>query len=217
MTGAESKQQSVPAIRLGVVEDDDLTRESLVTMLEESSGFRCVAAAKSAEDALRHFPVIRPDVVLMDINLPGRSGVDCTRELKRKLPGTHFMMLTVYEDADRIFQSLQAGATGYLLKRTPPDELLDSIRDLHAGGSPMSSVIARKVVVSFSGAASPVEDILTPREREIIGELARGYAYKEIADRLQIGVTTVRSHLQNIYGKLHVQNRTEAVVKFLKK
>ena len=205
-------------IRVAVVEDDDRLRAGFVSRLEGAAGFRCVAAFSSAEQALARLAEAAPEVVLMDINLPGKSGIDCVRELKLKHPAIQFLMLTVYEDLDMIFRSLQAGATGYLLKRAVPAELLGAIRDLHAGGAPMTSLIARKVVESF--APKPRADgreqvSLTPREREIVEALAQGCPYKEIADRCGISLSTVRTHLQRIYQKLQVNNRTEAVVKFL--
>jgi DNA-binding NarL/FixJ family response regulator len=205
-------------IRVAVVEDDDRLRASFIARLERAPGIRCVAAFANAEQALAQLADSMPDVVLMDINLPGKSGIECVRELKARHPATQFLMLTVYEDVDLIFRSLQAGATGYLLKRAVPGELLEAIRDLHAGGAPMTSLIARKVVESFApkaktGAGDAAS--LTPREREIVEALALGCQYKEIADRLGIGISTVRTHLQHIYEKLQVSNRTEAVVKFL--
>lgn len=205
-------------IRVAVVEDDDRLRAGFISRLEQAAGFRCVAAFANAEEALAQLADAAPDVVLMDINLPGKSGIECVRELKARRPATQFLMLTVYEDTDLIFRSLQAGATGYLLKRAVPGELLAAIRDLHAGGAPMTSLIARKVVESFTPAARPAgpeSASLTPREREIVEALAQGCQYKEIADRLEISISTVRTHLQRIYEKLQVGNRTEAVVKFL--
>lgn len=210
-------------IRIALVEDDARIRASLISLFELADGYRCVNAFGSAEDALAGPAVDIADVVLMDINLPGRSGIECVAELKRRNPALLVLMLTVYEDADKIFAALRAGASGYLLKRTPPAELLEAIRDVVEGGSPMSSLVARKVVASFqdsarpqsaSPAASPMPS-LTPREREILDALSKGLLYKEIADRLGIGATTVRTHLRNIYDKLQVQTRTEAVVRYL--
>lgn len=205
-------------IRVAVVEDDDRLRAGFVSRLERAEGFRCVGAFANAEQALSQLADAAPEVVLMDINLPGKSGIDCVRELKLKHPAIQFLMLTVYEDVDLIFRSLQAGATGYLLKRSVPGELLNAIRDLQGGGAPMTSLIARKVVESFAAKArveSPTPSSLTPREREIIEALAQGCPYKEIADRCGISLSTVRTHLQHVYEKLQVNNRTEAVVKFL--
>jgi DNA-binding NarL/FixJ family response regulator len=213
----------VEPIRVALVEDDARIRASLISLFELADGYRCVNAFGSAEDALAGSAADIADVVLMDINLPGRSGIECVSELKRRNPALLLVMLTVYEDADKIFAALRAGASGYLLKRTPPAELLEAIRDVVEGGSPMSSLVARKVVASFQEAArprsaSPVASpmpSLTPREREILDALSKGLLYKEIADRLGIGTTTVRTHLRNIYDKLQVQTRTEAVVRYL--
>lgn len=205
-----------PTIRVAIVEDDAQLRAGLVQQLERAPDIRCIAALPDAEQALIQLPEIVPEVVLMDINLPGKSGIDCVRLLKARLPRVQFLMLTVYEDADLIFRSLQAGATGYLLKRSVPDDLLAAIRDLHAGGAPMSPLIARKVVESFTPRVAPGPPMnLSPREREIVEALSQGDSYKEIADRLGISITTVRTHLQRIYEKLQVNNRTEAVVRFL--
>lgn len=215
---------STDLIRVALVEDDSRIRASLISLFELADGCRCVNAFASAEEALAGAVADIADVVLMDINLPGRSGIECVAELKRRNPALLVIMLTVYEDADKIFAALRAGASGYLLKRTPPAELLEAIRDVLNGGSPMSSLIARKVVASFqdAGAARPAGQApaaalppLTPREKDILDALAKGLLYKEIAERLGIGATTVRTHLRNIYEKLQVQTRTEAVVKYL--
>jgi DNA-binding NarL/FixJ family response regulator len=206
------------AIRVAIVEDDERLRASFRARLERAEGICCAGTYADAEQALAKLPETTPDVVLMDINLPGRSGIECVHELKARLPAAQFLMLTVYEDTELIFRSLQAGATGYLLKRAVPEELLPAIRDLHAGGAPMSGPIARKVVESFAPKApAPAADAvnLTAREREIVEGLAEGLLYKEIGEKLGIGISTVRTHLQNIYGKLQAKNRTEAVVKFL--
>lgn len=215
---------STDLIRVALVEDDSRIRASLISLFELADGCRCVNAFASAEEALAGAVADIADVVLMDINLPGQSGIECVAELKRRNPALLVIMLTVYEDADKIFAALRAGASGYLLKRTPPAELLEAIRDVRNGGSPMSSLIARKVVASFqdAGAARPAGQApaaalppLTPREKDILDALAKGLLYKEIAERLGIGATTVRTHLRNIYEKLQVQTRTEAVVKYL--
>jgi DNA-binding NarL/FixJ family response regulator len=216
---------STDLIRVALVEDDSRIRASLISLFELAEGYRCVNAFASAEEALASAVADIADVVLMDINLPGRSGIECVAELKRRNPALLVIMLTVYEDADKIFAALRAGASGYLLKRTPPAELLEAIRDVLNGGSPMSSLIARKVVASFqdAGSARPAAappaavplPSLTPREREILDALAKGLLYKEIAERLGIGATTVRTHLRSIYDKLQVQTRTEAVVRYL--
>jgi DNA-binding NarL/FixJ family response regulator len=205
------------SIRVALVEDDASIRGALEIVLNGAPGFECVGAFASAEDALVQLPPRKPDVVLMDIQLPHMSGVECVRKLKEQHPEIQILMLTVFEDDELVFDSLAAGATGYLLKRTPPGEILEGIAEVHRGGSPMSSYIARKVVRSFQkpprGAGTNLP--LSEREREILGHLAKGYRYKEIADTLAISLDTVRTHLRRIYEKLHVHSRTEAVVKFL--
>ncbi len=205
--------------KISVVEDDPKAREILVGWVNRAEGLRCVSDHGSAEDALAAIPGCKPQVVLMDINLPGINGVECGRRLKAKLPETQFLMLTVYEDSDHIFQALQAGATGYLLKRTPRAELMAALRDVHAGGSPMTTNIARKVVKvvkAFHQVAppAPVATELSPRENEVLHLLAQGYLYKEIADALNVAVPTVNTYIRRIYEKLHVRTRTEAVARF---
>ena len=204
-------------ITVSIVEDDAGVRDGLVRLLGRAKDFRCLGAYPSAEAALRELPSARPDVVLMDINLPGMNGVECVRKLKVEAPSTQMVMLTVYENPDHIFEALAAGASGYLLKQTPPAELLAAVREVHGGGAPMSSQIARKVVQSFRE-SDPVADPaarLTEREAELLSYLTKGYANKEIADRMAITVPTVRTHLRNIYEKLHVRSRTEAAVKYM--
>jgi DNA-binding NarL/FixJ family response regulator len=214
-----SENPGSPPISIAVVEDDKTVREGLQMLLNGSPGFACVAVYPSGEDALAGIPGLRPDVVLMDINLPGINGIECILALKEQhFPG-QFIMLTVFEDADAIFRSLSAGATGYLLKQTPPARLLEAIQDVHRGGSPMSGDIARKVVQSFqhpvpaSGNASG----LSKREEEILGYLVKGFFYKEIATELFISTETVRTHIRNIYEKLQVRTRSEAILKYLRK
>ena len=204
-------------IRISIVEDHRATRESLVKLLRHAADVVCLGAYGNAEQALIEIPHSPPDVILMDINLPGASGIECVRKLKADFPAVEFLMLTTYDDTDLIYSALRAGASGYLLKRAAPDMLLDAVRSVHAGGSPMSPEIARRVVSGFREPASPssgLED-LSPREREILDLLAEGLPYKQIADRLGISPHTVHNHLRKIYGKLHVQSRTEAVVKFI--
>jgi DNA-binding NarL/FixJ family response regulator len=207
------------AVRVSVVEDDNLVREQLVHQLERASGFSFVSSHRSAENALEEIPRQRPDVVLMDINLPKMSGIDCVRHLKRQLPATHFIMLTVYEDADAIFKSLLAGAVGYLLKGRSGSgaQVLEAVRDASRGGSPLNSLIARKIVQHFHHQPhhSGAEHTLSVREREVLELLSKGLPYKEIADMLGVNIETVRKHCHNIYEKLQVSSRTEAVVKFL--
>ena len=198
------------------MEDDQDIREGTVFLLNKNPEFVCVNSYATAEAALIGIPSDDPDVVLMDINLPGMSGVECVRQITTGRPNLVVLMLTVYEDTDTIFQSLTAGASGYLLKRTSPAELLDAIRQAHNGSSPMSGHIARKVVQYFHQPASPKPmEELSPREQEVLEHLAQGYLYKEIADRLGISIDTVRKHLGHVYQKLHVRSRTEAVAKYL--
>ena len=204
-------------IRVSIVEDHRATRESLVGLLRHASDVVSIGAYGNAEQALSEIPHYPPDVVLMDINLPGASGIECVRRLKQAHPSIEFLMLTTYDDTDLIYDALRAGASGYLLKRAAPEMLLESIREVHGGGSPMSPEIARRVVSGFrenQAPASGLED-LSAREREILDQLAEGLPYKQIADRLGISPHTVHNHLRKIYGKLHVQSRTEAVVKFI--
>jgi DNA-binding NarL/FixJ family response regulator len=205
-------------ITISIVEDDAPARGILTEWIRGADGFRCIGAHEDAETALAALPQEKPSVVLMDINMPGMSGIECVRRLKPQMMDTQFVMLTVYEDPDHIFKALSSGASGYLLKRTPRAELLAAIRDVHAGGSPMSSNIARKIVQSFQrfSSASPAEpDNLSPREREVLELLARGYLYKEIADLLHISVPTVNTHIRRIYEKLHVRSRSQAIARFM--
>lgn len=206
-------------INISIVEDSDKFRETLARILNRSEGFRCISQYPNAEDALKALPEDKPDVVLMDINLPGMNGVECVRQLKQLLPKVQVMMLTVYEDTDNIFNALTAGATGYMLKQTSRDELLEAIRELSRGGSPMTTHIARKVVQSFqrtAPTAAPTE-VLSPREQEVLDCLAQGFLYKEIAEKLSISYETVHTYIRRIYEKLQVRTRTEAVAKFLRK
>src|SRR5665213_3344228 len=204
------------SIVVSIVEDDTTARGMLSNWVRRAPGFRCAGAHASGEAALATLPAEKPTVVLMDINLPGMTGIECVRRLKPLLPDAQFVMLTVYEDTHHIFNALVAGASGYLLKRMPREELLDALKDVHAGGSPMSSDIARKVVQSFQwpGSQSQSEDDLSPREREVLALLARGYLYKEIAESLKISVPTVNTYIRRIYEKLHVRSRSQAVAKY---
>jgi len=204
-------------ISVSIVEDSRGTRESLTELLDRAPSLRFVSAHASGEDAVEKIPVNAPDVVLMDINLPKMNGIECVHQIKEKLPKTHVLMLTTYEEGDLIFDSLRKGASGYLLKNLPPAELISAIEQVHAGGAPMSMQIARKVVTHFQQIKKPKSevDLLTKREHEILALLAKGFLYKEIADQLGISLSTVRAHLHTVYEKLHVQSRTEAVVKFL--
>ena len=206
------------SIRVAIVEDDAGMRETLKKIVQQAPMLSFDGAYESAEKALEPIRANRPDVALVDINLPGKSGITLVAELKERLPKLQVMMITVYEDGDQIFDSLQAGASGYLLKRAQPQEIVQAIVQLHAGGAPMSAEVARKVVDFFQKHSAERSDLehLTSRELEILKELSKGYRYKEIADRLKIGVETVRTHVHHIYEKLHVESRTEAVVKFMR-
>ncbi len=201
-------------IHVSILEDDAEARKILVGWIEKASGFKLVGEWGTAESALLELPGREPNVALMDINLPGMSGVEATKKLKPLLPKTQFVMLTVYEDTDHIYKALAAGASGYLLKETPREELLTALRDVYGGGSPMTSNIARKVVQSFQHQKAKAEEMhfdLSPREREVLELLARGYLYKEIADSLQISTPTVNTYIRRIYEKLHVRSRSQAV------
>ena len=205
-------------ISVSIVDDEKGLRESIATFVNGSPGFRCVSSYSNAEAALRGLLSDKPDVVLMDINMAGMTGIECVEKLKAAAPEMQIVMLTVYEDTDQIFAALSAGASGYLLKRLSPSKLLQAIREVHAGGSPMSSSIARKVVASFRKAGSTAEKQphLSPREQEVLDCLAKGLTYKQIADQLDISIDTIRTYLRRIYEKLHVQSRTEAVAKYLR-
>jgi len=210
------KYKTDTVISVSIVEDDAPAREILAEWIRRAEGFACLSDHGTAESALSELPARKPDVVLADINLPGLSGIECVRRLKPQLPDTQFVMLTVYEDADHIFDALAAGATGYLLKQTPRQELVTALRDVHAGGSPMTSNIARKVVQSFrqSHAAPAGSEELSRREHEVLDLLAQGFLYKEIADALKISIPTVNTYIRRIYEKLHVRSRAQAVAKY---
>lgn len=205
------------SIKVSLVEDNQSIRQSLAAILDSTDGFRLGHACASGEEALRVLPANPADVVLMDINLPRLNGIRCVRELKRCLPQTQFIMLTIEDDNQRVFESLQAGATGYLVKNVTPEKILAAIEEVHRGGSPMSGQIARMLVQTFRKGESirQPEEELTPREREILTLLTRGYRSKEAADELSIGIQTVHTHLRNIYEKLHVRSRAEAVARYL--
>jgi DNA-binding NarL/FixJ family response regulator len=205
-------------IKVAIVEDDEGIRSSLSALIRRAKDFKLAGEYGNGESALQEIPKLLPDVVLMDINLPGMKGYECVRQLKAVHPSVQFLMLTVYEDSDSLFNSLKAGASGYLLKRTASTRLLEAVRDVHSGGAPMTPQLARRVVQFFSKPAegqSPVAR-LTAGEKEFLDQLANGYAYKEIADRMKISIDTVRSYVRTVYEKLHVHSRTEAVVKYLR-
>ena len=206
-------------ISVSIVEDNDKLRATLARVLNRADGFCCAGQYANAEDALKDLPQIHPEVVLMDINLPGMNGVECVRQLKTLLPEVQVMMLTVYEDTENIFNALAAGASGYLLKRTSSKELLEAIQDVCRGGSPMTMHIARKVVQSFqrSTASAQNTENLSEREQQVLDLLSQGLIYKEIADKLGISYETVHTYIRRVYEKLQVRTRTEAVAKFLRR
>jgi RNA polymerase sigma factor (sigma-70 family) len=206
-------------ISVSIVEDNDKLRATLARVLNRADGFSCVSQYANAEDALKDLPQVRPDVVLMDINLPGMNGVKCVQQLKASLPAIQVMMLTVYEDTENIFNALAAGANGYMLKRTPSKELLEAIQEVHRGGSPMTAHIARKVVQSFQQTAATAQatENLSPREQEVLDLLSQGLLYKEISEKMGVSYETVHTYIRRIYEKLQVRTRTEAVAKFLRR
>lgn len=205
-------------IKVAIVEDSAGVRENWARLINSAPGFACVCTCASGEEALKKLPSAQPDVVLMDIRLPGISGIECTARLKLMAPQVQILMLTVYGEDNLVLDALQAGASGYLLKRTTPGELLEAITEVRRGGAPMTSEIARRVVESFRRPApsAPSDCGLSQREEEILAQLSQGYSNKEIADRLHISFDTVRTHLKHVYEKLHVRSRTEAVGRYLR-
>jgi len=204
---------------VSIVDDEADLRQHIAGYLSAAGEIRCKSAYASAEEALEHLPQDKPDVILMDINLGGMDGIECVRQLKAQMPEAQVLMLTVFEDTEKIFRALAAGASGYLLKRMPPKKLVEAIAEVRQGGSPMSAPIARKVVQSFQSAPPRGGEsvALSQRELSVINGLAQGIAYKQIADQLGVSIHTVRNYIRRIYEKLHVQSRTEAVAKFLSK
>ena len=207
------------SISLAIVEDLDEVRESLHQFISLNKEFKVLDTFRTAEEALYELPLIKPDIVIMDINLPGVNGIDCIKEVKNKIPKTQFMMFTVYENDEKVFESLKAGASGYLLKNTGLLQLVEALKELYNGGSPMSANIARKLVTVFREQEKKFDNVesLSQRENEILQLLSKGLLYKEIAEQLSISVNTVRQHIHKIYEKLHVQNRTEAINKTMRK
>ena len=205
-------------IRVSIVDDEADLRENISGYVDAAKGFRCVSVHSSAEEALSRLPKEKPDVVLMDINLGGMSGIECVRHLKPQMRETQMVMLTVFEDTEKIFSALAAGASGYLLKRLAPEKLLEAIREVHEGGSPMSAPIARKVVQSLQLPRPGVDETAehSPRERQVLDGQAEGQAYKQIADKLNVSIHTVRNYIRRIYEKLHVRSSAEAVAKYLR-
>jgi DNA-binding NarL/FixJ family response regulator len=204
-------------INVGIVEDDREVRENWVKVLNAHPRIKCGVACECGEEALKRLPDCRPDVVLMDINLPGMSGIQCVALLKERLPKTQVLMVTIYSNNKSIFEALQAGASGYLLKNNSSEDVIRSIIDVVEGGAPMSGQIARRVIEAFRKPAPKVlkDAELTARETEILHLIAKGHANKEIASQLDVGVSTVRTHIEHIYEKLHVHCRTEAAAKYL--
>jgi DNA-binding NarL/FixJ family response regulator len=201
------------SITVSIVEDDVKVRNSLARLIDSTEGFACVSQHPDAENALKEIPISMPEVVLMDINLPNMNGVECVKKLKEMLPEVQVVMLTVYENTNIIFNALASGASGYLLKQSTPEQIIEAVRDVHNGGSPMSGHIARKVVASFHKISKPTKEYekLSLREQQVIDWLAKGHSYQEIAETLKISYATVHTHIRHIYGKLHVRSRTEAV------
>ncbi|HUR59704.1 MAG TPA: response regulator transcription factor [Opitutaceae bacterium] len=216
MNASPAAAVAPPVIKVAVVEDSAAVRANLVDMLNRSADVTCVCACATVAQALVDIPPLAPHVILMDLHLPDGSGVDCTFRLKQQLSDTQVMILTVHENSDLIFKALEFGASGYLLKRTPPDALLAGIREIRTGGCPMSSEVARQVIQYFRNKHTAKSELhgLSPRQEEMLRLLARGYVPKEIADEMKVSIATVRSYLRLIYQKLHVQNRTEAVIKY---
>lgn len=202
-------------ISVSIVEDLNEVREALQRMIYQSEHFCLVEGFHNAEQAEKNIPVHPPDIVIMDINLPGMSGIECVRRIKEKCPGTQFMMFTIYEDDEKVFEALKAGAHGYLLKSTSREKLLDALEELHGGGSPMSTNIARKVIEAFEKRNQPSDELntLTNKEKQTLELLAKGFLYKEIATQMHLTRNTIKQHIHHIYEKLHVQNRTEAINK----
>jgi DNA-binding NarL/FixJ family response regulator len=205
-------------LRIAIVEDDARWRSNLETLLQETEGMQCIGSYASGEAAVADLPLRRPQIVLMDINLPKMSGVECTRQLLALLPEIQVLMLTVYDDNERIFQALQIGASGFLLKRAGAEEIVQAIRDVHHGDAPMSPYIARKVVQSFQRPVPSLrsDEVLSKRESEVLRYIALGYKDKEVAETLGLTIATVRSYVKAIYGKLHVHSRAQAILKIAK-
>lgn len=206
-------------INICIVEDMYEIRKELENIIRSSEELNLMGSFESAEDALEDLPHLLPDIVIMDINLPRMDGISCVQQAKELCPKTQFMMFTIFENSDQVFDALAAGASGYLLKNTPGPKMIEAIVELHQGGAPMSAQIARKLVTTFQKKDHQANDdfkLLSKREKEIMELLAKGFLYKEIADKLSISTGTVRQHIHNIYEKLHVQNRTEALNKIYK-
>ncbi len=201
-------------ITICIIEDLIEIQKGLQTIIESDNRFKLLQSFENAEDAIAQLPLLNPDIVLTDINLPGKSGIDCITEIKTEIPDTQFIMFTIYEDNDQVFEALKAGASGYILKNTSPEKIIESLLELNDGGSPMSPKIARKVLSSFNTITqNNVSDLISKREQEVLELLSKGFLYKEIADKLNITLSTVKRHLNHVYQKLQVQNKTEAINK----
>ncbi len=201
-------------ITICIIEDLIEIQKGLQTIIESDSRFKLLKSFENAEDAIAQLPILNPDIVLTDINLPGKRGIDCITEIKNEIPDTQFIMFTIYEDNDQVFEALKAGASGYILKNTSSEKIIESLLELNDGGSPMSPKIARKVLSSFNVITkNNVSDLISKREQEVLELLSKGFLYKEIGDKLNITLSTVKRHLNHIYQKLQVQNKTEAINK----
>jgi DNA-binding NarL/FixJ family response regulator len=201
-------------ITICIIEDLIEIQKGLQTIIESDSRFKLLKSFENAEEAIAQLPLLNPDIVLTDINLPGKSGIDCITEIKSEIPDTQFIMFTIYEDNDQVFEALKAGASGYILKNTSPEKIIESLIELNDGGSPMSPKIARKLLSSFNVTANNnVNELISKREQEVLELLSKGFLYKEIADKLNITLSTVKRHLNHVYTKLQVQNKTEAINK----
>lgn len=200
-------------IKICIIEDVDDILRGLESIILRDGRFQLIQSFTNAEHAILEIPKLEPDIVLADINLPNKSGIDCLKEVKQICPSILFIMFTIFEDSDAVFDALKAGASGYILKNTAPDKIIESLLELHEGGSPMSPKIARKVLSSFNAPSikNPIQNVLTKREVEVLELLSKGFLYKEIADKQSISISTVKSHLNHIYQKLQVQNKTEAI------
>jgi len=206
-------KKSGTLIKVALVEDDIRIRRTLALILDSESDCCCVGQYSSGEEAVKELPTLAPQVIIMDVNMPGINGVECVRQLVAKGVDAHVLMLTVHKDTDVIFDALTAGASGYLVKPVQADQLLAAVRDIHGGGAPMTSSIARKVVQAFQRKPEPAGEALSTRENEILSWLAKGHAYKEIADKMKISYSTVHTHIERIYKKLHVNSRAQAVAR----
>jgi len=208
---------SLSMITIGIVEDNRDLRASLKRMVEAAPGYKCVCVCETAEDALEQMATVKPEVVLMDIHLPNRSGIECTRRLRDMCPATQVLILTVYEDYDSILNALKAGASGYLLKRSSSRDILKAIAEVKEGGAPMSTQIARKVVASFrepSKSSQSAENSLSEREAEVLAFMTQGHSEKEIAEKMHVSVNTIKSHRKHVYQKLHVRSRSEIMLRY---